>query len=170
VLKTGIRLFGTDVPEKDLPTCCALHKCLLETDGLDQKWEDAVDCDWIAEPDRKGDDDDNSVFDDDEWGGDDNSGKNENGIVTNRNSDKESSEKNEHQGHSADKNEEDNKEFNDDTNVLSTGPVHVVRNLSFKEFRRRLIVHFAIAWSQKEVKRPSRLGNMNKTPVSGVVD
>jgi hypothetical protein len=45
VLKTGIRLFGTDGPDKVFLTCCALHNCLLEIDGLDQKWEDGVNCD-----------------------------------------------------------------------------------------------------------------------------
>jgi hypothetical protein len=45
VLKSGIRLFGTVVPDKVFLTCCALHISLLEIDGLDQKWEDGVDCD-----------------------------------------------------------------------------------------------------------------------------
>ena len=54
---------------------------------------------------------------------DDDSGKNENGSVTKQNSDVESSEKNERRSHSTDKNEEENKEFNDDTIISSCGSV-----------------------------------------------
>ena len=79
--------------------------------------------------------------------------------------------------HSAERNEEgrneDNKKNNDSraaaavvpTNLSTVGPMHILRNLSLEEFRRLLIIHFAIARSW-----PSRLGNINKTPAAGVID
>ena len=42
VLKTGIRLHGTDAADKTWATCCALHNWLLEVDGLDQPWDGAL--------------------------------------------------------------------------------------------------------------------------------
>jgi hypothetical protein len=159
VLKTGIRLFGTVVPDKVFLTCCALHNCLLEIDGLDQKWEDGVDCDWVVDPDRKGDDDDDDEFDD------------ENSDHAN------SSDVNEHRNHSAEYEERnDDYKKNDGraakapTKISTVGPVQVVRNLSLKEFRKRLVIHFVIACSRNEVKWPSRLGNISTTPAAGVLD
>ena len=56
------------------------------------------------------------------------------------------------------------------TKISTVGPVQVVRNLSLKEFRKRLVIHFAIACSRNEVKWPSRLGNISTTPAAGVLD
>ena len=42
ILKTGIRLKGTDVADKIWKTCCALHNWLLEIDGLDKCWEQVL--------------------------------------------------------------------------------------------------------------------------------
>ena len=42
VLKTGIRLHGTDAADKIWATCCAFHNWLLEVDGLDEPWEGAL--------------------------------------------------------------------------------------------------------------------------------
>jgi hypothetical protein len=167
VLKTGIRLFGIVVPDKVFLTCCALHNCLLEIDGLDQKWEDDVDCDWVADPDRKGDDNDDDEFDDEEFEG------GEDGIVTNRNSDHANSD--EHQNAEY---KEGNKDYkNNDgraakapAKISADGPVQVVHNLSLKEFRKRLVIHFAIACSRNEVKWPSRLGNISTTPTADVLN
>lgn len=39
VLKTGIRLHGTEPADKIWATCCALHNWLLEVDGLDEPWD-----------------------------------------------------------------------------------------------------------------------------------
>ena len=162
ILKSGIRLFGTVVPDNVFLTCCALHNCLLEIDGLDQQWEDGIDCDWVVEPDRQGDDEDaESVFDDDQAGAEsDNSSRNCGS-----------------QSHSAEVEEENKNDRNDDgdhaafaTSISSGGPVELVRNLSLDEFRKRLVVHFAIAYSRDEVKWPSRLGDKAKTPAADFVD
>jgi Plant transposon protein len=39
VLKTGVRLAGTESTDNMFMTCCALHNWLLEIDGLDRKVE-----------------------------------------------------------------------------------------------------------------------------------
>ena len=40
ILKTGIRIHGTDGPDKVFFTCCALHNKLLDIDGLDELWKE----------------------------------------------------------------------------------------------------------------------------------
>jgi hypothetical protein len=42
VLKTGVRLHGTDAVDNVQATCCTLHKWLLDVDGLDEKLEEGV--------------------------------------------------------------------------------------------------------------------------------
>ena len=46
ILKTGIRLHGTEPADKIFKTCCALHNWLLEIDGLDDDWERGVPSEW----------------------------------------------------------------------------------------------------------------------------
>lgn len=45
VLKSGIRLGDTESADKIFHTCCALHNWLLESDGIDDDWEDGVESD-----------------------------------------------------------------------------------------------------------------------------
>ena len=40
ILKTGIRVHGTEAMDNIWCTCCALHNFLLEVDGLDENWEE----------------------------------------------------------------------------------------------------------------------------------
>eukprot|EP00804_Cyclotella_cryptica_P000426 CCRYP_020668-RA/>CCRYP_020668-RA protein AED:0.19 eAED:0.16 QI:0/-1/0/1/-1/1/1/0/308 len=42
ILKSGIRLHGTDTVDCIWLTCCALHNMLLEVDGLDQPWDGVI--------------------------------------------------------------------------------------------------------------------------------
>jgi len=42
VLKTGIRLQGLEVANNVWKTCCALHNWLLDIDGLDGEWDGAL--------------------------------------------------------------------------------------------------------------------------------
>jgi hypothetical protein len=42
ILKSGIRIHGTDGPDQVFRTCCALHNKLLDIDGLDERWEQGV--------------------------------------------------------------------------------------------------------------------------------
>ena len=49
ILKTGIRLHGTDAADKIWMTCCALHNWLLEVDGLSEGWESGTRSEWEGE-------------------------------------------------------------------------------------------------------------------------
>ena len=49
VLKTGIRLHGQNAGDKIFLTCCALHNMLLEVDGLSEGWEDGTPSEWNGE-------------------------------------------------------------------------------------------------------------------------
>jgi hypothetical protein len=42
ILKTGIRLQGMETCNNIWLTCCALHNWLLEVDGLDGEWDGAI--------------------------------------------------------------------------------------------------------------------------------
>ena len=46
ILKSGICLHGIEAADKIWLTCCALHNLLLDTDGLDQQWENGVPSSW----------------------------------------------------------------------------------------------------------------------------
>ena len=59
VLKTGIRIHGTEGPDKVFLTCCALHNKLLDIDGLDKQWEQGVPSIWSTEYDNDDGDEDN---------------------------------------------------------------------------------------------------------------
>ena len=59
ILKTGIRIHGTDAPDKVFFACCALHNKLLHIDGLHTLWEDGVRSIWEKEYDN--DDGDNDI-------------------------------------------------------------------------------------------------------------
>ena len=59
ILKTGIRIHGTDGPDKVFLTCCALHNKLLDVDGLDKAWEQGVQSIWEGQYDNDLGDNDN---------------------------------------------------------------------------------------------------------------
>jgi DDE superfamily endonuclease len=49
ILKSGIRMSGTECADNIILTCCALHNWLLQIDGLDLRWEGGVPSDWEGE-------------------------------------------------------------------------------------------------------------------------
>ncbi len=49
ILKSGIRMSGTDCADNIFLTCCALHNSLLEIDGRDVQWKEGVASDWEGE-------------------------------------------------------------------------------------------------------------------------
>jgi hypothetical protein len=46
ILKCGIPIHGTDCPDQEFLTCCALHNQLLDIDGLDERWKQGVQSIW----------------------------------------------------------------------------------------------------------------------------
>ena len=61
ILKSGIRIHGTDGPDQVLLTCCALHNKPLDINGLDEPWEQGVQSIWPTAYDN--DDGDNDDMD-----------------------------------------------------------------------------------------------------------
>ncbi|CAB9517844.1 Plant transposon protein [Seminavis robusta] len=49
ILKTGIRLEGTQSADNTWLTCCALHNWLLDIDGLSSEWQKGIRSDWEGE-------------------------------------------------------------------------------------------------------------------------
>lgn len=147
ILKTGIRLHGVEAADKIWCTCCALHNWLLEVDGLDCKWDNGVETVSSEWEGPLGECDPEAVrrhahpaaierlhspaafrdFDLSGMGvGDDCEPSTIQEVVE-----------------------------SDEGGVLSSG-IRVVRRLSHAFFKRKLIEHFDILYSRKEIVWPSR--------------
>ena len=179
VLKTGVRLAGTDPADNMFMTCCALHNWLLEIDGLDRQWKDGVESEWegaigeVENTDDDNDDDDNDDDDDDinrncdevtigsstvAAGADDvpaavhrllNPVFRRDGVISHENV--------------VDDDESDESEMDDEdeeeaeAEVETVSGITPVRSLSLHFIRSKLITHFAIALKRNEVVWPRRL-------------
>jgi len=126
-----------------LEDLCALHNMLLETDGLDDKWEDGVLSEWQRE---LGEHDETSrlpqavrrLLTPAQARNFDTSGM---GVGTDR------------VNGEATENEQDRGRVE----VDFTGHI-VVKSLLLQDFRRRLIRHFDIVFKKREVQWPKRNG------------
>ena len=49
ILKSGIRLYNTEIADNIWLTCCALHNMLLDVDGLSKSWNNGVRSRWELE-------------------------------------------------------------------------------------------------------------------------
>lgn len=147
VLKAGIRLHDTDPADKIWLTCCALHNMLLEVDGLDAAWSSvwtgpAGDVDLAEVPDavrrliNAPSDAELSSFD---TGGA--------GFGSDRDVDLEPAPLVEC--------------------VFEHAPdgAIIVHRLNMNEFRRRLIVHFSIAFQRRELAWPKARMKNTEAPV-----
>jgi hypothetical protein len=154
ILKSGIRLHGTDGADQVFLTCCALHNKLLDIDGLDERWEQGVQSIWSTTYDNDNGDDDDMM--------DDNDADNELDVplivpdailrLQNPASERQYGVSNE--------------QLECDHNGLHQTPAPAgatitdgiveVRKLGLLDFRRRLVVHFSIALERNEVQWPQR--------------
>ena len=57
ILKSGIRLYNTEIADSIWLTCCALHNMLLDVDGLSKSWNNGVRSSWELETGEFGADD-----------------------------------------------------------------------------------------------------------------
>jgi hypothetical protein len=160
ILKAGIRVHGIDIADKIWLTCCALHNLLLDVDGLDERWSAGIPSDWAGELGR---------FD-----GDDTY------LATNlipmaiqrlndpdaiRNYDTSSAGIGEDfVAQRAVQDAAVNLDTVDDSSnstileqIVVNDEAVVVRNLSMKQFRQRLVTHFDIAFQRREIRWPSRM-------------
>ena len=140
VLKTGIRLHGLLNIDRIWLTCLALHNALLDVDGLNEKWRDGVRSDYQTDNNDKHlpfairrlvSDDSEKVYD---FSG---NGPGNDVILQNC-----------------------NKSIQDQDVALpvktnSDGFINV-RNMSLRNFRQKLIIHFNIMFQNNELKWPKR--------------
>ena len=163
ILKCGVRLHGTDACDKVFKTCCALHNLLLESDGLDQRWEEGVQCDYETTDFNQFDTDDlrrmpnavrelHRVYTDDLFAIDHTSIGEGNVVFNAANSDYGSvSESNESAGDTS--SDEDSTNEVDDVIVAEDG-VRIVHRLPYEYFRSKLVEHFDIQFFCNNVKWP----------------
>jgi len=157
ILKAGVRLFRLKDADRIRKTCCALHNMLLETDGLDDKWEDGVVSEWQC---NMGEHDDTSripqairrLLSPAQARNFDTSGM---GTGTDRVADNGADD-------AEDNNGADDAEDAGNVEVDLMGHI-VVKSLSLNQFRSRLIRHFNIAFKRREVKWPKRNGPIRLT-------
>ena len=156
VLKTGVRLQSTESVDKIWCTCCAFHNMLLEIDGLDEPW------DGIKVP--------TSI-----WDGEAGDLESEDVPLAVRRAlspatirDYDTSSLGVGRG-GVRQDEVVNKDGGEvgeggirEVRVVGEGEmeeVRVVRNLSLKYFRSKLVEHFGIMWKSGKVFWPRRRGN-----------
>lgn len=142
-MKTGIRIHGRDLFSKTDNiwfTCCALHNWLLEIDGLDSRWTEGVQGDWEGS-----------------WGLHDESDARRFGV-----------------SRQSDLSQIGGIDSTDpsETHVSGDGDedARVVRLMSQRSFREKLIKHFQCKWSRREVVWPSRNGEAAWEPPESLRD
>ena len=139
ILKAGIRLHGVETADKIWLTCCALHNWLLEVDGLDKPWDgslgqfDAEDCNLPSALGRLTSPAQARTYDTSGNGrGDD--------VVRQVGEEEEETE-----GPSATIEESEDAQG-----------VRLIRKMSMKLFRSKLIEHFMILKERGHLKRPKK--------------
>jgi hypothetical protein len=136
VLKSGIRVHGTDASDKIWKTCCALHNMLLEVDGIAEDYSS----DWLGEIGNFSADDvpeafrrllnSNGFYDASGMGaGDDAVGSEA---------------------------EEEEEEIYQGSIIEEDDGAIVVRKMSMTQFREKLIDHFNICFQRKELAWPKQ--------------
>lgn len=154
ILKSGIRIHGTDGPDQVFLTCCALHNKLLDIDGLDERWEQGVQSIW------------STAYDNDDGDNDDIDGNAVNELdvpsivpdailrLQNPASERQYGVSNEPSEFDHNRLQQTPAPTTIDT--TSDDGIVEVRKLSLPDFRRRLVVHFSIALERNEVQWPQR--------------
>jgi hypothetical protein len=158
ILKSGVRLHGTDSVDAIWMTCCALHNMLLESDGLNQPW-------------------DGKSVPTSEWSGD--LGDFEDGdipapflrIVNPSNVrafDTSTVGTPTVVSVSEELDPEAEAEAELDIDESTGEEVRIVKNLSMKFFRSKLVEHFDIKWQRGEIVWPRSRGPVKRCYVDAV--
>jgi hypothetical protein len=137
ILKSGVNLRSATAMDNVWLTCCALHNWLLDEDGLDEMWENGVPSKWEGE---LGQHDEEDIPNNDM----ENLSHNFSGIAFDNDEDHNTVETMSHDS------------------TLPDG-TRIVRLLSQKFFRERLVEHFDILWKRNELQWPSRTGESSPT-------
>ena len=144
VLKSGIRLEGIKNCDRIWLTCCALHNMLLEVDGLCDRWEEGVPCFYDTN-----DNDDMETL------------PYSIRKLVNPNTNRTTDISGMGNGNDVDSEVEDDNSSEDDeddnTPITQDEDGYIkLRDLSLNQFRKKLIMHFNIAFKQNKVKWPQR--------------
>jgi hypothetical protein len=145
ILKSGIRIEGVDAVDKVWLTCCALHNWLLEIDGLNAEWSEIsiTGSDWEGE---LGDCNFEGINVRVPW-----SLARLSQRLDPRTLDLSG------MGPGIDVSEQRMQpDQNDDTNPVGVNGVKLVKGMSLKVFRRKLVNHFKILFARNEIKWPTR--------------
>ena len=145
ILKSGIRIEGVDSVDKVWLTCCALHNWLLEIDGLNAEWSEIsiTGSDWEGE---LGDCDFEGINVRVPW-----SLARLSQRLDPRTLDLSG------MGPGIDVSEQRMQPDQDDhTNPAGVNGVKLVKGMSLKVFRRKLVNHFKILFARNEIKWPTR--------------
>lgn len=146
ILKTGIRVHSIDAVDKIWSTCCALHNMFLEEDGLSENWEgsdlgslsvdDFENC-LVVPPNNE------LIHDHSGMGyGNDRHERQHCPVEA-----------------ATDEEDDDTVEDNDANDLCDReNNIKHVSNISYIEFRNKLINHFDIMYQRREVKWPTRNG------------
>jgi hypothetical protein len=160
ILKTGIRLSGVNSADKIFLTCCALHNWLLEIDGLARNWNNGISTtsstsDWDGALEEHDPEDYNVIpqaimnlhnpvamrtYDLSGMG----PGSDATGDF----------DENENNSDNCGNNHVDNNNHAQHLCIPPTVPTKVWK-IPLVEFRKRLIIHFDIAYQRHEIKWPS---------------
>uniref|UniRef100_A0A7S2XME1 DDE Tnp4 domain-containing protein n=1 Tax=Attheya septentrionalis TaxID=420275 RepID=A0A7S2XME1_9STRA len=155
ILKSGIRIGGIEGADRIFLTCCALHNWLLETDGLDDKWEEGVRSDWEQ---NAGEHDINVSNEDDA------TAQVPFAIGRLQNPSQQRGFDMSGMGRGMDKDNDAVEEDVDGEQQPTHGPgatavePFLVRDLSLEYFRSKLITHFDIAFTKNEPNRNQETG------------
>ena len=143
ILKTGIRIHGLTEADRIWKTCCALHNWLLEIDGLDDKWDEGVPSSWEGEA---------GEHDPDELG--------RIGAISRLHNPSEArSFDASGMGPGGDRDIEEGLAEAEDIGLelpITPDGGRLVRSMTGRAFRSKLVTHFHIAFTKRELQWPSR--------------
>jgi DDE superfamily endonuclease len=170
VLKTGVRLGHEKLCDQIFMTCCALHNMLLMVDGLDRQWKEGVPSDWQGELGEVGADNGSIDEDDDDDNDDDDHHHNmipahipdaihrlNHPVARRSHEDALNDVEEEIESNAPIRYIRDNTANNTQT---STDPPRFVRSMTLKDFRSKLVTHFAIALRLNKVEWPVHCGRV----------
>lgn len=144
-MKTGIRIHGLTEADQIWKTCCAFHNWLLEIDGLDDKWEEGVLSTWQG---NEGELDQEELAQ---------IGRLHNPSKARSYSGMEPGDDNEPGD------DDDIEDDNEDTELpLSLDGIRLVRSMTIETFRSKLVRHFDIAFTRRELQWPRRNRTVEK--------
>jgi hypothetical protein len=140
ILKTGVRVHGVEATDKIWLTCCAMHNFVLEADGLHEQWDNGVPSDWEGDLGCHSPRDVNTFL----------PPALSRALRPDQMSEYDTSGMGPGNDHEANMDVEPDPDLGDDP-ALGDKTTRIVRHLSLNYFRKKLVEHFSIRFSQNRV-------------------